>query len=832
MPGISGYYSRPKMKYIYERVANGSGASGTHIESREVNENYTVISNTSEASGASGFTVEQLTTNEVTELFIKGNLTVGEMQKWLEAKGATFTFSETNTTVSYNFTLNGKNYEIRCTKDAVESQTDNITQNTSWTKSAIKSILKPIEITAYILEKYFTVVKKTDSGYTTYMINPDSGYQNIKEIKAAIKAEAENNITTLEEFITKLESDEFDKDVTEDEAVKVINQFVDFMKVALKEKYNFSNDFLDMVVEFAIFELNLNQNENYNLKNLLKSIKKDIESITGKAEYYNTIYYGDLYSQNGLKLFLTGTSDTYKDVIISYSQSYFGLQDDDPINKQNHFLHYVFENIYQKLNLSIPEEQTYFFYLVVQKISERLNISAEMLTPEIIMTGLYSNGNGSWIDEIYDIANQLLHELYIPNYQLATNINTDILFANNDNIDAKYISENLINLKFSQDAGVRKFADIINSALSTFNVTNYYDELELINALINIVNNEYGDNSTKSLKLEKSLIEKLNKNTIFEKLEIIINSNEFFNEYYFGSIDGEIGDYRQGNTGDCWLLAGLNAFNNSPTGRMLLNNAIKDNQDGTYSVTLFGVGKTYTFSQEDIIYAIESPAYSHGDRDALLFELAVEELHKDIRNGDVIILDDVLGNITNSCLDINKSLAGNGDAIDSGYGHWFAYYLTGNIGDVIRVNNKDINTVYATLESLAEDLKNDNICITLGANIDNSGHAYTIVDITISELSTPNNNTLTIINPQHSDIKKTWPWNRLELIDRISIYSFSAKLRTFTPEDILKYTTDEEIINKFFYVSVINSNREPLAYRLRDGVTFEDFLAEAGAITD
>jgi len=198
MAGITNY-SQNQFQYFYKRVAKASGASGTEVISWAASgaSGMSGISSTSYVSGASGFTVEGLTTNEIVELFSKGNLTVGEMQKWLKVKGATFTFSETSQTVSFKFKLDDKDYEVRCTKAAAASQTDNIVQNMLYSQSLVKNL----GLNDAQLEIFFKVAKSAN-GYISYMINPETGLNSIKEIKEAIKNKCPADVSFVATCIT------------------------------------------------------------------------------------------------------------------------------------------------------------------------------------------------------------------------------------------------------------------------------------------------------------------------------------------------------------------------------------------------------------------------------------------------------------------------------------------------------------------------------------------------------------------------------------------------------------------------------------------------------
>ncbi|MBR6098124.1 hypothetical protein IKP85_00080 [bacterium] len=91
-----------------------------------------------------------------------------------------------------------------------------------------------------------------------------------------------------------------------------------------------------------------------------------------------------------------------------------------------------------------------------------------------------------------------------------------------------------------------------------------------------------------------------------------------------GKIDQNFG---QGAAGDCWLIAAIKGIAKTPKGKELLNNSIKANPDGSITVTLKGVNKTYRISKQELEKG--KSKYSYGDPDVRAIEIAIEKYIKD-----------------------------------------------------------------------------------------------------------------------------------------------------------------------------------------------------------
>lgn len=91
--------------------------------------------------------------------------------------------------------------------------------------------------------------------------------------------------------------------------------------------------------------------------------------------------------------------------------------------------------------------------------------------------------------------------------------------------------------------------------------------------------------------------------------------------------DGKLGQIKQGQTGDCWLIASTKGlYDKNPE---LFSKILQVDANGNTTVNLKGVNKTYQFTPKDIDEAIKQNKYATGDRDAIAIELAFENFRKD-----------------------------------------------------------------------------------------------------------------------------------------------------------------------------------------------------------
>jgi len=78
-------------------------------------------------------------------------------------------------------------------------------------------------------------------------------------------------------------------------------------------------------------------------------------------------------------------------------------------------------------------------------------------------------------------------------------------------------------------------------------------------------------------------------------------------------------NFKQGGVGDCWVLASIIAITNNPKGRQIINNSLQRNTDGSVTVTLKGVNKSYRIGKEEL----QGHDWSRGDMDVRAIEIAI-----------------------------------------------------------------------------------------------------------------------------------------------------------------------------------------------------------------
>lgn len=194
------------------------------------------------------------------------------------------------------------------------------------------------------------------------------------------------------------------------------------------------------------------------------------------------------------------------------------------------------------------------------------------------------------------------------------------------------------------------------------------------------------------------------------------------------SINGEIENSEQGELGDCFFLAQINALANTEFGKTMIKNSIVDNNNGTFTVKLKGANEEYTISKQEILYAktLKSDGestYSKGDDDMVLLELAFEQHFNHIKDFvDDSYLEDTKQELlktknskgeTFECRSMFSYGGFGGDLATENTGTDIAFLLSGKEafkGFSLDKNNNESISALLKLKAI----HNDNVAITFG----------------------------------------------------------------------------------------------------------------------
>ena len=386
-------------------------------------------------------------------------------------------------------------------------------------------------------------------------------------------------------------------------------------------------------------------------------------------------------------------------------------------------------------------------------------------------------------------------------------LNLDILFGNSEGLSSKEFLDRFDELLNSEDEAIRKFANIINDAFISFNCKHRYDKEDLLDALFYNLNNKAGCamrhtdfGAIQLFDLQKIAIERFNeKGNIFDSISEILNSDNFYYDFIVG-IDGRIDEYSQGETADCWLLAGLSALSATREGRNLIMNLI-DYDSINQTITITFPGAEYSDGTKPVKITLPVTAlqeakekeaytgngaspydpnktdyspYSRGDNDVLAIELATEILKTEIKNGNIIIpAGGDYAALTPDYARNEKQKGLAGEEISLGNQKQIIYFLTGNMTCITVGDNHHHATPEETINYLKEiyghvgsskTKENEayaayfSLMGSASATLidgtqyqyNGSAHAFAIVDMTST--------TVTFIEPYDSEKKYTMTW--------------------------------------------------------------------------
>lgn len=210
----------------------------------------------------------------------------------------------------------------------------------------------------------------------------------------------------------------------------------------------------------------------------------------------------------------------------------------------------------------------------------------------------------------------------------------------------------------------------------------------------------------------------------------------------------------QGGTGDCWILTGVLALNSSEIGKQIIKESIQVNNDGSVTVHFKGLGVSYTISADEIkkhdTDSIKNDAYSNGDNDMLVLELATKKLMADIASGKVKL---------NVPADSVEAIYNEDGGIEGGFAQNMIYYLSGEQSDFAYAYGKEQKGLPAdeVINFLKNAYKNGNSVLTFG--VYGSGHSATEIDGTPYKLNISGGHALAITNLTATTVTFVNPWD-------------------------------------------------------------------------
>lgn len=205
--------------------------------------------------------------------------------------------------------------------------------------------------------------------------------------------------------------------------------------------------------------------------------------------------------------------------------------------------------------------------------------------------------------------------------------------------------------------------------------------------------------------------------------------------------DGVIDSFKQGKTGDCWVLAGLESLANTKDGAAAIKDAVKKNFWGGVTVELKGINKKYSFSASDLKNAKN---LSQGDDDVKAIELAIKEYRKDLIEEKMKTLSSDESGFAaiakkRKARSVNTGSGTNEDPLKGGDSGEFIYLMTGKKANSIK--NYGTKPSFKNISEIA-DPKSSPMTISFKKDLDDnlvSGHAYAVLDT--------NDKVTTLVNP-------------------------------------------------------------------------------------
>lgn len=572
---------------------------------------------------------------------------------------------------------------------------------------------------------------------------------SLKDLEKLIESELGEIVANVQKqtFENQIGSEEYNKTVSKEEVLEYIDKYGEVLRAELKEKYNYSDEFIDSILQTSKEALGISTS-NYTAEyleqvlNTVKEIFKEREDhpilgnidtqyvtlVNGETicikkdstmEVFNDLLREEFNLKETLEKFgtnvehLLSSTNFYEEVVVNLGgdkgnlwgenlgmdASWFAGNIDKYSAGDNVQLKYfadLFKKTFDELKLDGDEQRTFttlIFKEIYKAIGKELGESGEYKLTNSDLQKLSQNYDRCWFDELFEMVTDKFKELDIKHVGIeeienATSIDTDIMFANGECYTAEYILDNINEMQLSDDAGVRKLALLLDNLYfknkqETPGITSYISEEQLMTAFIQIINEQCGVENTNSPMLTKEAIEKLNTDGLFDKLNEIIEGNGVIKTAIVNNIDGKLGKFSQRGLNDCWFLAALASLNASTSGQNIIKNSINFDEDNNVIVSFTNGAVKITL--DEIYDAIKAgDKYAEFDLDVVVLELAYEKQCRSL-DGTPTFGDWATGILT---LSPSKIFDGSKDVIK---------YFTSQITETYQDTASGLDDIYETV---------------------------------------------------------------------------------------------------------------------------------------
>lgn len=256
-------------------------------------------------------------------------------------------------------------------------------------------------------------------------------------------------------------------------------------------------------------------------------------------------------------------------------------------------------------------------------------------------------------------------------------------------------------------------------------------------------NTVYNEDGTRTVNTKDYVS---NRTTVYDDNNKVLSKGVDYNY----DINGEIENTKQASIGDCWVLSGVNSLRTSSVGAAFIEDAIKQNDDGSVTVTLKGVNKSYTYSAREIIdneYSDPNKSFSKGDTDMNLLERAIGDYRRELLES---------GDYKRSSRDLDKTTGTDStveNPLEGGQIDEAIYYITGYKSEFVSSNKnatEDMLDTYSKCDNkyiMNCSFKNKDESIQEG--VITTSHAYSITKV--------DDDYVYVVNPWDSSVEIPYP---------------------------------------------------------------------------